>query len=331
MLLASVASADPSSITTGPYKVTFDLNTPMNYTVEITPPFEGGNYTSYSVLINVSNVANAGVYIFDLKKPEDATIAKEYAAYTHDLNNSSVEISKIDGKDGVIARYVSPKNRQVLQGIYWLDSNKTGNGSLSEGSKEVRIYAVTQQNSTESLAIAENLINSLHIEKAEAQTAGENRTSKNQTAKIIQAIGPAVQAIRPEPYLRVRDQNVEDNHGYAIIEEALSNGPGWIVIYNEKYPYSRPYIQPVGYTHVDDGLSMMIKVRLNMALVTNNLYAILFKDDGHVGAFEYPGQDFPLNPRAVKIYSFSSKWPNPLEDFNIDWRNHTSFPGSDWL
>lgn len=55
MLLAliSVASAGPSRITTGTYNITFDLKTPKNYTVEVMPPLEDNNYTSYTALIIV--------------------------------------------------------------------------------------------------------------------------------------------------------------------------------------------------------------------------------------------------------------------------------------
>ncbi|MGA9099913.1 MAG: hypothetical protein WB392_13385 [Methanotrichaceae archaeon] len=342
LLLISVSSADPSSITTGPYNITFDLSTPMNYSVEVMPPFENDTYTSYSVLVNVSSDTKADIYIFDMKEPEDATIttiAETYKAYTHDINNSSVEISQIDGKDGIIAQYVNPQNEQVLQGIYWLDSNKIDNSSLSEASTEVRLYATMPQNSAEDMAIAQSLVNTLHIEKIEGQAAETNQIAEtnqtiepNQTTEASQAVETVVPSFRPEPYLSVRDQNVEDNHGYAIIDEAFSDGPGWVVVYNENYvPYSRAISSPIGYTHVDDGLNRIVKVKLNMALVSDKLYAVLFKDEGQVGTFEYPGSDYPLDIHAETIYPFSSIWPHPLGDLQIDWREHTSEPGSIWI
>lgn len=323
LLLISLASAEPSSIITGQYNITFDLNTPMNYTVEVMPPLENNNYTSYSVLVNISSDTKAGIYIFDLKEPEDATIttiAEKYKAYTHDINNSSVEIGKIDGKDGIIARYVNPQNEQVLQGIYWMDSNKVDKSTLSEGSKEVRFYITIPQNSTDDMAITESLINTLHIEKIGGQAAQTNVKST------------VVPAFRTEPYLSVRDQNVEDNHGYAIIDEAFSDGPGWVVVYNENYvPYSGIVNNPIGYTHVDDGLTRIVKVKLNMASVTEKLNAVLFKDEGQVGAFEYPGSDYPLDLHAERIYSFSSVWPHPLEELQINWKERMSAPGPGWL
>lgn len=336
LLLISVASAERSNITTGPYNINFDLNIPTNYSVEVMPPYEDNNYTSYSVLVNVSSVTKASIYIFDMKEPEDATIATKeetYRGYTHDINNSSVEVSKIDGKDGIIALYVNPQNEQVLQGIYWLDSNEIDNSSLSEGSIEVRLYITMPQNSTEDMAIAENLVNTLHIEKIEGQSVETNQTIEaNETAETGPAAETVASAIKPAPYLSVRAQNVEDNHGYAIIDEAFSNGPGWVVIYNNNYmPYSRTMSNPIGYTHVDDGLNRIVKVKLNMALVSDKLYAVLFKDDGQVGTFEYPGPDYPLDLHIEKIYPFSSKWPHPLEDFKINWQDHMSSPGREWL
>jgi len=320
-MLISVASADSSRITTGPYNITFDLNTTKNYTVEVMPPLADNNYTSYTALINVTNETKAGIYIWDLKAPEDATITtieEVYKAYTHDLQNASVKTGKIDEKDGIIAYYVDQQDRQAFLGRYWLDSKKIDNGPLAAGSIEVRLYGTMSRNSTEGMAIARSLINTIHIEKAANPGA--------EAAKTV------VSAVRPAPYIRVHDQNVEDSHGAALIDEALSDGPGWVVIYNERYaPYSKPFNGPIGYTHVNDGLNKNVKVNLNMALVTAKLYAVLYKDEGQVGTFEYPGPDFPLDPHAVNVYPFSSKLPHPLADLQIDWREHMSAPGPDWM
>jgi len=321
LLLISVASADSSRITTGPYNITFDLNTPKNYTVEVTAPLEDTNYTSYSVVIDVPNETHAGIYIWDLKTPEDATITTikdVYKAYTHGLQNSSVEIGKIDEKDGIIAYYVNPQDRQAFLGRYWLDSKKIDNGPLAAGSIEVQLYGTMPRNSTEGMAIAKSLINTLHIEKF-----------TNPGAEAAKTVAPVV---RPASYIRVSDQNVENNHGAALIDEAFSDGPGWVVIYNERYvPYSKPFNGPIGYTHVNDGLNKNVKVNLNMALVTAKLYAVLYKDEGQVGTFEYPGPDFPLDLHAEKSYSFNSNWPHPLAELQTDWREHMSAHGLDWM
>jgi hypothetical protein len=321
MLIISIASAESSRITTGPFNITFDLNTPKNYTVEVIAPFKDANYTSYSVLIDVPNETHAGIYIWDLKTPEDATITTikdVYKAYTHNIQNSSVEIGKIDEKDGIIAYYINPQGRQAFLGRYWLDSKVIDNGPLAAGSVEVRLYGTMPRNSTEGMAIAKSLINTLHIEKF-----------TNPGVKAAKTVAPVV---RPAPYIRVRDQNVENNRGAALIDEAFSDGPGWVVIYNEKYaPYSKPFNGPIGYTHVNDGLNKNVKVNLNMALVTAKLYAVLYKDKGQVGTFEYPGPDLPLDLHAEKSYSFNSNWPHPLAELQTDWQNRMSSPGPNWM
>lgn len=320
LALTSSAFADSSRITTGPYNITFDLNTPKNYTVEVMPPLEENNYTSYAVLINASNETRAGIYIWDLKTLEDAnltTIEEMYRAKTRDLQNSSVEAGKIDGRDAILAYYVNQQDLQTFMGKYWLDSKKT-DGSLAAGSIEVDLYGTAPRNSTEGLGIVKSLINTLHVEKF-----------SNPVAEAAEAVVPAV---RPAPYIRVHDQDVEDNHGAVLIDEALCDGPAWVVIYNEKYvPYSKPFNGPIGYTHLNGGLNRNVRVNLNMAQVTAKLYAVLYKDEGQVGAFEYPGPDVPLELHALKVYSFSSKWPNPLNDLQTDWREHMSTPGPAWM
>jgi hypothetical protein len=281
-------------------------------------PLRENNYTSYAALINVLNETRAGIYIWDSKTPEDATITtieKVYKGYTHDLQNASVEIGKVDGKDGVIAHYVDQQNRQVFQGIYWLDSKKIDNGPLATGSIEVRFYGTMPRNSTDGMAIAKSLISTLHIEKF-ANIGAE-------------AANPVVPVVRPEPYIRVSNQNVEDSHGVALIDEAFSDGPGWVVIYNERYV--KPVSGPIGHTHLNDGLNKNVKVNLNMAQVTARLYVVLYKDEGQVGTFENNGPDFPIDAHAQKVYSFLSKSPNPLADLRTDWQEHMSDHSRDWL
>jgi hypothetical protein len=183
----------------------------------------------------------------------------------------------------------------------------------------VRLYGTMPRNSTEGMDITDNLTNTLHIEKF--ATPG------------VEAGETAVPVFRPAPYIRVRDQNVEINHGAALIDEAFSDGPGWAVIYNEEYPSysSEPFNGPIGYTHLDNGLNKNVKVTLNIALVTARLYAVLYKDEGQEDTFEYPGSDYPLDLHAENIYPFNSQWPHPSDDFRIDWQEHMSGPGPDWM
>ncbi len=68
-----------------------------------------------------------------------------------------------------------------------------------------------------------------------------------------------------------------------------------------------------------------------MALVTAKLYAVLYKDEGQVGTFEYPGPDYPLNLHAEMVYPFSSKWPHQLNDIQTNWQEHMSGSGPAWM
>ena len=98
------------------------------------------------------------------------------------------------------------------------------------------------------------------------------------------------------------------------IDAAFSDGPGWLVIYNDKYNIQADG-QVIGTAKLNDGLNENISVKVNMALVTPKLYAVIHKDAGTVGTFEYPGPDEPYNPRDEKIYQFYSTWPYPKADF----------------
>jgi hypothetical protein len=201
LALISVVSAEPYNVTIGLYNISFDLNTPRNYSVEVMPPIQEKNLTAYSVLINVTNVTKAGIYIWDLKTPEDATptsIKTKYVLSTRNLTPASVELGKVGGKDGVVAYYVDQKNRQAFLGIYYPDSKKVDDSSVYVGSIHVRVFGTMPRNSTEGMAIAKSLINTLNIEKIEVnvdqlkqlmEKTGENLTaytlSRSTDAKLL--------------------------------------------------------------------------------------------------------------------------------------------------
>jgi hypothetical protein len=263
-----------------------------------------------------------------LKNPEDATIFTQmniFKGYTHDIPGATVEAEKIDGRAGLVSYYSDQEDRQIVLAKYWLDSKRVDNSSLSEGSVEVRIVGTMPRNSTEGMDIAKGLLSTLHIEKSPSLAS--------------EAAGTGKQLMKPKPYILVRDQNVEDNHGYAIIDEVFSDGPGWVVIYGERYyPYTKSLSSPAGKAHVNDGLNKDVKVQLNMAyvsnsnaLISNYLYAVLFKDEGKVGMFEYPGPDLPLDLNSQKIYKFSCKSPHPMDEMRANWRAFMSGTGGEWL
>lgn len=130
-----------------------------------------------------------------------------------------------------------------------------------------------------------------------------------------------VQAARSRPSISISNQNVEDAHGTAIIKEAYSIGPGWLVIYNDgnAHPDRPTHAQGiiVGRTRLSSGSNKNIKVKLNMAFITPKLYAVVHKDSGRAGAFEYPGPDSPcpLSSRGGVTRQFYSVWPRSKSEF----------------
>lgn len=109
------------------------------------------------------------------------------------------------------------------------------------------------------------------------------------TAGISNASQPnatAVNAILPS--INVLDQAIVN--GAINIAEVTSNGPGWVVIFNDVE--SRPYMG-IGYSPVNDGVSRNITIVVKTSALTGTLYAALYNDLGRGGVFEYPGPDAP--------------------------------------
>lgn len=110
----------------------------------------------------------------------------------------------------------------------------------------------------------------------------------------------AFQATYP-PEVLVYDQPIID--GTIMVERAISEGPGWVVIYNEAEG------QPgfiVGSAPLQDGLNEAIVVELRESAVTTQLYAWLHQDTTPGDAFNFPGQDPPVlyNNRMPRAAAF---------------------------
>jgi predicted lipoprotein with Yx(FWY)xxD motif len=91
------------------------------------------------------------------------------------------------------------------------------------------------------------------------------------------------------PTVKVSDQPVQN--GIVKVDDVVSNGPGWIVIYtmaNEQPD------QAIGYTHVNDGDNPNVNVKVDQSKVTPTLWAQLHIDAGTPGVFEFPGPDAPV-------------------------------------
>lgn len=88
------------------------------------------------------------------------------------------------------------------------------------------------------------------------------------------------------PDIVVYDQPMID--GTVTIERTISQGPGWLVIYNEID--GQPGLI-IGSAPLTDGLNEVISVKLTQSAVTEQLFARLHEDTEPGNAFNFPNQD----------------------------------------
>jgi hypothetical protein len=172
------------------------------------------------------------------------------------------------------------------------------------------------------MAIAESIRNTLHIEKSEAPSSPEVESAATTVAP----------AVRPSPYIKTHDQDAASQGGVVMIDEALSDGPGWLVIFNEKdNPFLGPVYTPAGKARLNDGLNKNVPIKLNMAGLMPKLYTALYRDEDVKGDFDSNGKSISLNPNSNVHYSFRAISPYAgmaLE--SPDWSSFTSDPILDW-
>jgi predicted lipoprotein with Yx(FWY)xxD motif len=92
------------------------------------------------------------------------------------------------------------------------------------------------------------------------------------------------------PMVKVSDQPL--NNGMITIDEVVSSGPGWVVIYTIN-TNGQPDA-PLGHAPVKDGDNKNVMVQIDPSKVAGPLYAMLHVDQGVVGKFEFPGPDGPI-------------------------------------
>jgi hypothetical protein len=117
---------------------------------------------------------------------------------------------------------------------------------------------------------------------------------------ILKSGEPVLASLRAAyaPEVLVYDQPIID--GAISIERAISEGPGYVAIYNEAEG------QPgfiIGTAALEDGLNEHVTVSLLEAAITTQLFARLHQDTEPGDAFNFPGQDPPV--------LFNNRLPNP--------------------
>jgi hypothetical protein len=101
---------------------------------------------------------------------------------------------------------------------------------------------------------------------------------------------------RPTPSVFVSDQAVKDDT--VTIAKVVSDGPGWMVIHKEAggAPGS-----VVGYAAVKNGTNENVTVKIDAYSATPTLFAMLHKDVGVVGTYEFPGADIPVMVNGAMV------------------------------
>ncbi|MDZ7844454.1 MAG: plastocyanin/azurin family copper-binding protein [Anaerolineales bacterium] len=91
------------------------------------------------------------------------------------------------------------------------------------------------------------------------------------------------------PSLQVQDQKITS--GAVIIPEAVSSGPGWVVIHADQGGNPGPVI---GYAALQSGTNFDVEVQVEEDQVTATLFAMLHTDSGEEGTYEFPEADPPV-------------------------------------
>jgi plastocyanin len=136
------------------------------------------------------------------------------------------------------------------------------------------------------------------------------------TALLLAACGGALVTSEPSPLpsgedqaenpsVTVNDQGAED--GTVVIEDVHAGAAGWIVIHINQDGAPGPVI---GYARVNAGENHAVRVEIDLANATNELFAMLHVDAGTLGEYEFPGDDVPVRvDDAVVNVPFSVELP----------------------
>jgi len=93
------------------------------------------------------------------------------------------------------------------------------------------------------------------------------------------------------PSVSAYNQYAPTPDGTVIIANAVSVGPGWVVVFADENGSPG---EMLGYAPVRDGLNLDIPVRLRYPEADRWYIVQLHKDAGVIGKFEYPGPDEPV-------------------------------------
>ncbi len=105
------------------------------------------------------------------------------------------------------------------------------------------------------------------------------------------------------PMVIVHDQLVQN--GKVVIAEVDADGPAWVAVHVQG-PDGKPG-DDIGYSAVKPGKNTNVVVTVDQTKVTPTMYAMIHRDAGQIGMYEFPGPDMPIMVNGVMISpSFST-------------------------
>jgi len=166
LMVTCAASAAIENITTGPYVISFNMNTTANYSIQHVQSSDTPIASTYPISIKTNNSTQALVSIVEYKNATDSTLAMDKnvvglstANIGYFLNISFVDVI-IDNKKGFIVTGVNPKGERMFRAYYWLDSKDCECGPVSVGKTEIGVM------STYSWNITKNILSSLNVSRS---------------------------------------------------------------------------------------------------------------------------------------------------------------------
>ena len=169
LLLVALASAKPEEVAVGPYKVSFDLNTTMNYTV--TPDYQknADNSSSGTVRVQFDNQTQALIGITDFNTWQYAGFTRSDYLYMDlalktdkDVVKGNVTQGLIDGKTGMIVTQtrLQPSDNSTFDSmiaVYWPDSKEIEGYGIPVAKTKVEIVASLPG------LLSKSLLESIHV------------------------------------------------------------------------------------------------------------------------------------------------------------------------
>lgn len=332
--LASSAQAAPERITTGPYTVSFDLNTTMNYAVEILPAKEMGNktYTKYQIIASTNNSSWATVVIDDYRDLQDSNIKDELrfrSLLIGKENGTFAGERTIDGQKGVFNNITGSNGDQFSDAFYWLDSKKCECGPVYVGRVSVEVLSTYPHDTVENLLRTINVSSETSSAiQQQAQAVAVPASASSPLEESTQAAQAPVEASASVvPKIIVANQNPVS--GNIVIQEVDSDGPGFAVVHAS---LNGAPGEVLGYAPVRNGVNRNVVVSINMARATSPLFVVLHKDGGSIGTYE-EGIDLPFRYQGEIVARLFSSWPASTTTTEIEGvpPNTMNFLSDNWV